>query len=118
MRLRSDLWISAYLRRCDVAGRVAVLRRRGAAEAGAILVKVDRLDGTADLYGPAPPSLATAMPDGIDRLFAAMMRQADAPDIEARLVREARFDPDVWIVEVEDGQGRHDLDLAADDSDL
>jgi hypothetical protein len=31
-------------------------------------------------------------------------------DIEARLVREIRFDPDLWIVEVEDRAGRNFLD--------
>ena len=41
-------------------------------------------------------------------------REAPVPeaDIEARLVREIRFDPDVWIVEVEDRAGRHFLDDA------
>ena len=52
-RLRSDFWVSAYIRRCGVEGIEAVLRKRGAAEAGALFVKVDRLDGTASLYGPA-----------------------------------------------------------------
>ncbi|MGB6656891.1 MAG: DUF1491 family protein, partial [Methylovirgula sp.] len=50
MRIRSDFWVAAYLRRCATAGVTAVLRRRGAAEAGAIFVKVDRLDGSAALY--------------------------------------------------------------------
>jgi len=53
-RLRSDFWVSAYLRRCGVEGVDAVLRRRGASEAGAVFVKGDHLDGTASLYGPAP----------------------------------------------------------------
>src|ERR1043165_4316720 len=57
MRLKSDIWIAAYLRRCQVEGSPAVLRRRGAEEAGAIFVKVSRLDGTADLYGPAPQAV-------------------------------------------------------------
>jgi len=30
MRLRSELWVAAYLRRCAVEGAPAVLRRRGA----------------------------------------------------------------------------------------
>ena len=57
MRLKSALWVAAYLRRCQIEGAAAVLRRRGAEEAGAIFVKVSRLDGTADLYGPAPQSV-------------------------------------------------------------
>jgi hypothetical protein len=111
MRLRSDLWVSAYLRRCAVEGVVAVLRRRGAAEAGAIFVKVDRLDGSGTLYGPAPP--IDEMPPGVDRLFARLHAPETLPpaDIEARLARQRSFDPDIWIVEVEDRAGRSFLDL-------
>ena len=84
MRLRSDIWVAAYLRRCAVEGAPAVLRRRGAAEAGAIFVKVDRLDGAAALYGPA--SQAEELPDGVDRLFARLHapETLTPADIEAR----------------------------------
>jgi len=111
MRLRSDLWVSAYLRRCGVEGVAAVLRRRGAAEAGAILVKIDRLDGTSALFGPAPQSEV----ERDDRLFARLhgSEWIDVAAAEARLQREIGFDADLWIVEVEDRQGRNFLDLAA-----
>jgi hypothetical protein len=33
-------------------------------------------------------------------------------ETEARLAKERRFDPDLWIVEVEDRDGRSFLDLA------
>ena len=112
MRLRSDIWVSAYLRRCGVEGVDAVLRTRGAAEAGAILVKVDRLDGTSDLYGPAPQSAFEGRPE--DRLFARINEAApvDHAESERLIERERRFDPDLWIVEVEDRAGRSFLDLA------
>jgi hypothetical protein len=112
MRLRSDIWVSAYLRRCAVVGVTAVLRRRGAAEAGAIFVKVDRLDDTATLYGPAPPT--EELPQGVDRLFTRLHAPSTVTpaEIEARLAKERRFDPDIWIVEVEDRDGRSFLDLA------
>jgi hypothetical protein len=111
MRLRADIWVSAYLRRCAVEGAYAVLRRRGAAEAGAILVKIDRLDGTTALFGPAPQS---ELKDGEDRLFSRLHKAEwiDPPDAEARLKREIGFDPDLWIVEVEDRKGRSFLDEA------
>jgi hypothetical protein len=108
-RLKSDFFVSAHLRRCAIEGIDAVLRRRGAAEAGAIFVKVDRLDGTADLYGPAPQALLDA---DAGRLFAPLMRAAAPPDVEARLKREGDFDPDYWLVEIDDRAGRHLLDLA------
>ena len=54
MRLKSGIWVAAYIRRCQVEGAQAVLRRRGAEEAGAVFIKVSKLDGTAEVYGPAP----------------------------------------------------------------
>ena len=112
MRLRSDIWVSAYLRRCAVEGVTAVLRRRGAAEAGAIFVKLDRLDGSATLYGPAPAT--EEMPPGVDRLFIRLHASLTVPpaDVEARLVKERSFDPDIWIVEIENRDGRSFLELA------
>ena len=53
MRLKSGIWVAAYLRRCNVEGVFAAVRRRGAEEAGAIFIKINRLDGTGVLYGPA-----------------------------------------------------------------
>jgi len=112
MRLRADIFVSAYLRRCIVENVSALLRRRGAAEAGAIFVKVDRLDGEAALYGPAPQTETAAR--GVDRLWARMHKDEwiPIPDVEARLAKEMRFDPDLWIIEVDDRQGRVFLDLA------
>jgi hypothetical protein len=108
-RLRSDFWVSAYLRRCALEGVDAVLRRRGAAEGGAIFLKIDRLDGTAALYGPAPQSLFGAGDD--QRLFAPALDGATG-DVEERIRREMKFDPDLWLIESDDRQGRHFLDLA------
>jgi hypothetical protein len=114
VRLRSDIWVAAYLRRCGVEGVGAVLRRRGAAEAGAIFIKVDHLDGSATLYGPAPQSQAADAPPGVDRIFtrAHAGRHIDSNDAEERLKREISFDPDLWIVEIEKGGDGAWLDLA------
>ena len=114
MRLKSVIWVSAYVRRCQVEGVYAVVRRHGADEAGAIFIKIDRLDGTADLYGPAPQTaFDEARPP--ERLFIACLPKpaGSEADIEARLGRELRFDPDIWIVDVEDREGRHFLDQFA-----
>ena len=111
MRLKSAIWVAAYVRRCQIEGAYAVVRRRGAEEAGAIFVKNNRLDATADLFGPAPQTaFDEAKP--VDRVFAPLLKVQPAPeaDVEARLAREISFDPDVWIVEVEDRAGRNFLD--------
>ena len=111
MRLKSAIWVSAYLRLCQVEGAFAAVRHRGAEDAGAIFVKISRLDGTSDLYGPAPQ---TAFDDShpVERAFSPGLPVQPAPeaDAEAYLARQVRFDPDVWIVEVEDRAGRHFLD--------
>jgi len=111
MRLKSAIWVSAYIRRCQVEGIFAAVRRRGADEGGAIFIKVNRLDGTADLYGPAPQT-AFAEAHPADRAFSAPLKAQPAPeaDVEAYLGRQTRFDPDLWIVETEDRAGRHLLD--------
>jgi len=114
MRLKSALWVAAYLRRCQVEGAFAVVRRRGAEEAGAVFVRISRLDGTSDLFGPAPQS-AVATGHGADRTFAASLAEQRASDaaVEAYLAREIKFDPDVWIVEVEEPAGRNFLDVVS-----
>lgn len=112
MRLKSGIWVAAYVRRCDVEGVFAAVRRRGAEEAGAIFIKINRLDGTGTLYGPAPQAVFDeARP--ADRKFMALVgRDKPAADgeLETRLVKEVRFDPDLWIIEVEDRAGRNFLD--------
>ena len=114
MRLKSGIWVAAYVRRCNIEGAFAAVRRHGAEETGAIYIKVNRLDGTGTLYGPAPQAaFDDAQP--ATRLFTFIVgREKPAPeaDIEARLVREISYDPDVWIVEAEDRAGRHFLDDA------
>jgi hypothetical protein len=111
MRLKSGIWVAAYLRRCNVEGIFAAVRRRGAEEAGAIFIKVNRLDGNADLYGPAPQT-AFSEDHPIDRAFSPALKTLPAPEpeIEAYLARQIRFDPDLWIVETEERSGRHLLD--------
>jgi len=113
MRLKSNIWVAAYLRRCQTAGVFGAVRRRGAEEAGAVLVKVATLDGNAMLYVPAPQ---TVYDDSrpVERYFVPIGKEPlPESSVEERLTKELRFDPDAWIVETEDKEGRHFLDLAA-----
>jgi hypothetical protein len=112
MRLKTSIWVAAYLRRCQTDGVFGAVRRRGAEEAGAVFVKVATLDGKAMLYVPAPQ---TVYDDSrpIERYFMPISPEA-LPEqaVEERIIKEIRFDPDAWIVETEDRAGRHFLDLA------
>jgi hypothetical protein len=112
MRLKSNIWVAAYLRRCQVNGVFGAVRRRGAEEAGAVFIKLALLNGNAMLFTPAPQT-AYDNSRPVERVFTPSPAQP-VPEqaIEERLAKEIRFDPDVWIVEIEDKAGRHFLDLA------
>lgn len=112
MRLKSGIWVAGYIRRVQIEGAQAMLRRRGADEAGAVFIKVSRLDGTAEVFGPAPQTaFDEARPS--DRAFVSTLKAQPATeaDAEAYLARQIKYDPDIWIVEVEDRAGRSFLDV-------
>jgi len=70
-----------------------------------IFVIIDKLSGAADLYGPAPQSsFDEARPS--DRKFQRVIAEENLATIASRMEREIRFDPDLWIVAVEDRDGR------------
>ena len=108
MRIKSELWVQAYLRGCQGQGIAAVVVRRGDESAGAIYICINRLDRTVMLYGPAPAGL-----EGGDterrwvRCFAAgIITEQEAASY---LARQVKFDSDIWIVEIEDRAGRRFL---------
>jgi hypothetical protein len=105
MRVTSSLWVGAFIRRCYGAGAVAMVARRGSDEAGAIFIIVDKLNGVADLYGPAPQSsFEDARPS--DRLFQKLITAENPEAISTRVESERKFDPDLWVVAVEDRDGK------------
>lgn len=106
MRVTSALWVSALIRRYNDAGASAVVAQRGAGEAGAIFIILDRLSGGVDLYGPAPQAFFADSDEPADRRFQRIVAEAASPDISERLARERRFDPDLWVVGIEDRAGR------------
>jgi hypothetical protein len=109
MRLKSEIWVKAYLRRCAIGGQQAVVVRHGDDDAGAIYIRINRLDGTSALYGPAPAGFSDA---DTERRWSPCLATAAASDgdVEAYLGRQARADPDLWIVEVEARDGVHFLE--------
>ena len=76
------------------------LRRRGAAEAGAIFIRQRFRDGLETLYAPAPQSFFDEESSG-DRLFEIRLERAEPDKVGEMLDRERKFDPDLWIVELE-----------------
>ncbi|MEI9411147.1 DUF1491 family protein [Mesorhizobium salmacidum] len=102
MRVTADLWVSALLRRVFGAGGFAAVVNRGATEAGAVFILARGRMGEMALYGPAPQtSYDSAKPE--DRFFSLLAAGDDASVLDARLEREKKFDPDIWVVEIEAG---------------
>ena len=103
IRLKSAIYVQALIRRCEAAGASAYLVRRGAEEAGAVFIKLNRLDGTCSVLSPARR--------GEERVWTRPLgesaSEAQAADYFAK---QLRFDPDIWIVEIEDRGSRPFVD--------
>lgn len=103
MILNTDLWVYALLRRAEQAGAGAVIVRKGDARAGAVLVKaLNRRAGEARLFAEATRG------DG-ERVWMQPVASLQEPDLDAYIERSARIDPDLWVVEIDDRDGRHFL---------
>ncbi len=101
-RLTAEFWVQAYLARLRLAGIPAFVTARGDATAGAVIVKLNRLDGTAATFARSYDATGA-------RVWTPLAEGADQ-EVEQALARQRRFDPDLWIVELEDREGRTLLD--------
>ena len=103
MKLTADIWVSAYLTRLRLADIPAFVVCRGDKTAGAVLVKLNTLDGQACCYQRSF-DLMTG-----DRVWMVLAEGPEA-DVDASITKQRSFDPDLWVIEVEDRKGRHLLD--------
>src|SRR2546429_9339109 len=99
MRLKSSIWVAAYLRRCQTEGVFGAVRKRGAEEAGAGFVKGALLDGNAMLYAPAPQTVYDE-----SRPAERLVAPASPPPVpeqsgEERPAKEVPFGPHARVVE-------------------
>jgi hypothetical protein len=101
-RLTSEFWVQAYLTRLRLADIPAFVTAKGDATAGNVMVKLNTLDGKAQAFQRSYDL------DG-NRIWM-VLAEGDDAKVEATLAKQRGFDPDIWIIEVEDRQGRHLLD--------
>ena len=99
-RLTSSFWVQAYMMRLQVLDIPAFLVTKGDATAGAVLVKCNTLDGR-----------ATAHQRSFDPMTGErqwmVLAEGDERDVDESIARQRGFDPDLWVIEVEDRAGRH-----------
>ena len=102
-KLTSRFWVDAYLTRLRVFDIPAFVVAHGDDTGGAVLVKLSTLDGKAALFQRSF-DLMTG-----ERSWLELTRGSNL-DVDASIDRQKGFDPDVWVIEVEDRSGRHLLD--------
>lgn len=99
-RLTAEFWVQAYLARLRFQDIPAFVVAHGDNTAGAVLVKLNTLDGQAAAY-QREYNLMTG-----ERAWSELVSGAEM-DVDAAIARQRGFDPDLWVIEVEDRQGRH-----------
>lgn len=97
----SHLWVSALLRRASLAGAFAAIVHRGDQERGDVLLKVTSERGKARLYAPA---FNPEGPSEFERL-----EPDDEAEVDVLIQKRLKADRDLWVVEIEDRDGRHFL---------
>jgi hypothetical protein len=104
-RPKTRLWVQAQIRLCDIESIPAVVVNRGDADAGAVLLKINRL---------AEGCVVFTRFRGLDGesgwLQATGPEPVDEGDADDYIRRQLHRDPDVWVVEIEDPKGRYQLD--------
>ena len=102
MELHTEVWVAALVRRAELDGAFAAVTRKGDARAGQVLVRVfNQSDRSARLF--------TAVDDPDGTAWMEPLPGASEGDLDAYVERQLRYDPDLWVVEIEDRQGRHFL---------
>ncbi|MDE3080273.1 MAG: DUF1491 family protein [Paracoccaceae bacterium] len=104
-RLTTRFWVDAYLARLRFADIAAYVTAHGDDTAGAVLVKLSPLDGTAQAFQRSF-DLMTG-----NRAWVTLAEGPEA-EVDTAIARQRRTDPDLWVIEVEDRQGRTLLDQA------
>ncbi len=96
------------MRRVQANGAMVMVMRRGDKEAGSVMVRVNTLKGCSGLYVPF-----TGL-DGERRWRPLADLQTGDEKINQIIAKEIKYDPDLWVVEIEDKKGRHFLEEPVD----
>ena len=103
-RLKAGIFVRALIRRAEVAGAQAYVVKKGAEEAGAVFLKISRLDGTCMVLNQARAGHG-------ELVWAKVLGEScDEAKASAYFERQIKYDRDLWIVEIEDREGRSFVD--------
>lgn len=102
--LKTEIFVKAHLKRLEIHGIPAYVIRHGDDDVGDLLVKLCTLDGQASLFR-REYDLDTG-----ERHWACV-QNAKETEVDESITKQCGFDPDLWVMEIEDLKGRHFLDL-------
>ncbi len=102
MLLAADIWVSALIRRVEAAGSFAMVVRRGERQFGSVIIKVLNLK-TREAY------VLREANDADETVWMRPVEATEEAGLDDYIARQVRYDPDLWVVEIEDVEGRHFL---------
>ncbi len=104
-RLKSGIWVGAYLLARAVKGLFGAVVRKGDETAGTVLVRINLLDGRSRLFGAVYGGSG-------ERIWESVLKDdpASDADVEAYITRAVSRDGDLWVVEVDDRSGEAGLE--------
>ena len=101
-RLQTALWVQAHVRRSDLQGIAMVVVRKGDAQGGSVLVKLNRRDAGCTVLSQS------RTPDGELVFLRGTGAELVTEEVaDAYIARQLRYDSDLWVIEIDDRDGRH-----------
>ncbi len=102
-RLTSSFWVQAYIKKLNLLGVPAFVVSHGDDTAGAIIVKVNKLNGDAVLF-----ERSFSLDKNLNQW--SKFESGDEKELDDLLSRQLSRDRDLWIVEIESREGDPFLD--------
>lgn len=104
-RIKTSVWISAQVRMCSLKTMPAVISHRGDADAGSVVIRLDRLDGTTTVLSQSRDAHG-------ERVW--LKATGDEPVANSAadeyIARRVKNDPDIWILDIEDPRAEYEPD--------
>ena len=102
-RLKTELWVKAQIRTCDVEMIPAVVVKRGDPDGGAVYLRLDRREEGCQL-------LSRTYGINGERIWHGPIGDGPLPPdkVDEYLRKQADFDPDFWVIEIDDPNRRYE----------
>lgn len=105
-RLKTSLWVNVQKRYCDSNNLPFYVLKKGEKSAGAVLIKVNYMNGSCRVYNQ--------ITNINGELGWQSLSEDNTPVPESRaekyVCNQIKFDPDLWVIEIEDNRNKFRLD--------